>query len=316
MRRQADGAAGAVPGANPASGRRESRRRRTGRAGPGRWQGLAVPGPADGGLAGSAAPGSPSAGQNWPGAGVSQPPFPPAPRPATEPSLPDAGQPERGPFPRAIKPPTDPGAAGTAAWGAGTIGARPSGGGPAAPALPQRPGRERPRSGEGGPPGTWVPRSPRQSGPAQRSPARGRSEARRPRKAVRGQRPACRPGRSPTPSSPCRPPGPPPRRPPAGRWPTSRATRAARARGAAADSRREPSSPRGVSMGGGGPADNTENFPAVGPGTDQRSFSRSNPGDSTESFPAMRPRTDLEDAFRLFPPVRGTDNRPPTDDQD
>ena len=78
----------------------------------------------------------------------------------------------------------------------------------------------------------------------------------------------------------------------------------------------QPSSPRGVSMGGGGPADNTENFPAVSPGADQRSFSRSNAGDSTESFPAMRPRTDLEDAFRLFPPVRGTDNRPPTDGQD
>jgi len=46
----------------------------------------------------------------------------------------------------------------------------------------------------------------------------------------------------------------------------------------------------------------------VGSGADQRS-PRTNPGDSTESFPSLRPRAD-EDAFRLFPPVRGTDNRP------
>jgi hypothetical protein len=57
-------------------------------------------------------------------------------------------------------------------------------------------------------------------------------------------------------------------------------------------------------------------FPAVDSGADQPSFSRSNPGDSAESFPPMRPRADLEDAFRLFPPVRGTNNRPPADDQD
>jgi hypothetical protein len=31
----------------------------------------------------------------------------------------------------------------------------------------------------------------------------------------------------------------------------------------------------------------------------------------------MRPRADMEDAFRLFPPVRETGNRPPaTDGQD
>ena len=154
------------------------------------------------------ATGSTSVGPNWPGAGASQPPFPPAPRPATEPSLPDAGLPERGPFPRAIKPPTDPGAAGTAAWGAGTIGARPSGGGPAGPALPQR---DRPANGPGPARAVsqaWVPRSPRQSIPAQRSPAQ-----RSPRKAVRGQRRVSHPGRSPTPSLPCRPPEPALRRP-------------------------------------------------------------------------------------------------------
>jgi hypothetical protein len=70
--------------------------------------------------------------------------------------------------------------------------------------------------------------------------------------------------------------------------------------------------PRSESPAGGDPADSTENFPAVGSG---RSFPRSNPGgDSTESFPAMRPRADWEDAFRLFPPVRGTDNQPPAGD--
>jgi hypothetical protein len=53
----------------------------------------------------------------------------------------------------------------------------------------------------------------------------------------------------------------------------------------------------------------------MGSGADQRSLPRSNPGDSTESFPAMRPRGDMEDAFRLFPPVRGTGNRPPADGQ-
>lgn len=74
----------------------------------------------------------------------------------------------------------------------------------------------------------------------------------------------------------------------------------------------QPGEPRGVGMEGGGPADSTESFSAV----DQRSSPGSIAGDSTESFPAMRPRADLEDAFRLFPPVRGTDNRPTTDGQD
>ena len=74
----------------------------------------------------------------------------------------------------------------------------------------------------------------------------------------------------------------------------------------------QPGKPRGAGMEGGGPADSTESFSAV----DQQSFPRSTAGDSTESFPAMRPRADLEDAFRLFPPVRGTDNRPTTDGQD
>jgi hypothetical protein len=74
----------------------------------------------------------------------------------------------------------------------------------------------------------------------------------------------------------------------------------------------QPGKPRGEGVGGGGPADSTESFSAV----DQRSFPGSIPGDSTESFPAVRPRDDFEDAFRLFPPVRGTDNRPTADGQD
>jgi hypothetical protein len=60
----------------------------------------------------------------------------------------------------------------------------------------------------------------------------------------------------------------------------------------------------------------TESIPAVDSGAGQRSFPGANPGDSTESFPAVRSRADMEDAFRLFPPVRGADGRPPADGQD
>ena len=63
--------------------------------------------------------------------------------------------------------------------------------------------------------------------------------------------------------------------------------------------------------------DGTESFPAVEPGAEQRSFPRGYLGDGNESFPAARRRTDA-DAFRLFPPVRDTGNRPPAtpaDDQ-
>ena len=77
----------------------------------------------------------------------------------------------------------------------------------------------------------------------------------------------------------------------------------------------QPSNPTGAGMEGGGPADSTESFPTVDSGADQRSSPGANPGDSTETFPAVRLRADLEDAFRLFPPVRGTDNRPSTDGQ-
>jgi hypothetical protein len=80
---------------------------------------------------------------------------------------------------------------------------------------------------------------------------------------------------------------------------------------------RPPSAPWSPRTGIGEPADSAENFPAVDSGAGRRSFPGANPGDSTESFPAVRPRADMEDAFRLFPPVRGTDNRPPrTDGQD
>ncbi len=72
---------------------------------------------------------------------------------------------------------------------------------------------------------------------------------------------------------------------------------------------------RGESPAGGGAADSTESLPVVGSGAaERRSFPGANPGDSTESFPALRPRADMEDAFRLFPPVRGTDYQPPAGD--
>lgn len=70
------------------------------------------------------------------------------------------------------------------------------------------------------------------------------------------------------------------------------------------------SAPR-PNAGTGGPADSTESLPAVDSGVDQRSFPRAHPGDSTESFPVARSRADMEDAFRLFPPARGTDGEPP-----
>ena len=64
----------------------------------------------------------------------------------------------------------------------------------------------------------------------------------------------------------------------------------------------------------GAASDSTENFPAVSFDAERRSFPPSDTGDSTESFPVLRPRADLEDAFRLFPPVRGTENQPPAGD--
>jgi len=65
-----------------------------------------------------------------------------------------------------------------------------------------------------------------------------------------------------------------------------------------------------MGLGAAGRGDSTENFPAVDPAAEQESFPPFHPADSNESFPATRPRTDA-DAFRLFPPVRGTGNRPP-----
>ena len=65
------------------------------------------------------------------------------------------------------------------------------------------------------------------------------------------------------------------------------------------------SSPPGTGTAGAG--DSTGSFPAIDPGAKQRSFP---PGDGKESFPASRPRANA-DAFRLFPPMRSTDNNPP-----
>ncbi|HEY2306002.1 MAG TPA: S8 family serine peptidase [Streptosporangiaceae bacterium] len=336
--RQEDSAAGAVRGANPV-GANPAGGGLAGQVPAG--GGLAVPGPAGGGLAGSAAPGSTSAGQNWPGTGASQPPFPPAPRPATEPSLPDTGQPERGPFPRAIKPPTDPGAAATSAWGAGTIGAKPSGGSPIAPAFPEEAG---PANGPGpakdGPPGTGA-TLPSTAGPGAAKPGAAKAGPAKP-EAGRSEEGSTRPktgvppweitdsflavppaglSATPAPSGPIADQPSNPRGastwgggPAAASQPSNPQSVGTWGGGPAAPS--QPSNPQSASTWGGRPADSTENFPAVGSGADQPSLPRSNPGDGTESFPPMRPRADLEDAFRLFPPVRGTDNRPPADDQD
>jgi hypothetical protein len=157
MARQAGGAAGAGSGVTPVAGGLAVPGPAGGQAVPGPAGGLAVPGPVGGGVTGSGATGPVSDGPDWPVAGVNQPPFPPAPRPATDLGLPGAGQLERGPFPRAIKPPTDPGAAGTAAWGPSTTGAQPSGGSPAGAALPQE---DSPANGpgpaKGGQPGTGA----------------------------------------------------------------------------------------------------------------------------------------------------------------
>jgi serine protease len=318
MARQAEagagaaGAAGAGSGTNPVGG---------GLAGQGpAGGGLAGPGRADSGLGTSGASDAASAdppwqvtnasdagpaGPTWPVTGAGQPPFPPAPRPAAEPSLPGAGQPERGPFPRAIKPPTDPGAAGTAAWGAGTIDTRSSAGSPSGPAVPDgaRPAGGGPGLAKGAQPGTSG-ALPSTARPGAAKPRTAKHEAGR-SEAGRSEAGSTQPKT-----------GVPPWEitdsflavPPAG-------ASAAQASAAPATAG-QPSNPSGASTGGGGPADSTESFPAVGSGADQRSFPRSNPGDSIESFPAMRPRADLEDAFRLFPPVRGTDNRPPADGQD
>jgi hypothetical protein len=249
--------------------------------------------------ASDAGPASPT----WPGTGASQPPFPPAPRPA-EPSLPGADQSERGPFPRAIKPPTDPGASGTA-WGAGTIDTRPSAGSPAGPASPDGAG---PAGGadlaKDAQPDTRG-AFPSTARPGTAKPRTAKHEAGKP-EAGRSEEGGTRPKT-----------GVPPWEitdsflavPPAGASTTPVV-------GAPTTAGHQPSDPSGTSTAGGGPADSTETFPAVGSGADQRSFPRSDPGNGIESFPARRPRADLEDAFRLFPPVRGTDNHPPADGQD
>ena len=157
MARQAGGAADAGSGVTPVAGGLVGQAPASGLAVPDPAGGQAIPGAAGGGVPGSGATGPASDGPDWPVAAVNQPPFPPAPRPATDLGLPGAGQLERGPFPRAIKPPTDPGAAGTAAWGAGTTGVPSPGGSPAGPALPQE---DTPANGpgpaRGGQPGTTA----------------------------------------------------------------------------------------------------------------------------------------------------------------
>ena len=334
---QAGGTAG---GADAVGGGLAGRTAARGLAVPGPAGDLAAPGPV-GGVTGSGATGPTSGRPDWPVSGASRAPFPPAPRPATDPSLPDAGQPERGPFPRAIKPP-DPGAAGSVVWGAGTVSARPPGDSPAVPpALPQvdspangpgparggQPGAAPPTAAS---PGAAVPGAAKPGAvkPGAVKPATAKPEAgsSRPRTGVPPWEitdsflavPPAEAGAAPAPGAPAASQPSNPR----GAAPWSGAQAAASrpggpgtwGSGPAAPS--QPGNPRGADTEGAGPADSTESFPVVGSGADQRSAPRSNPGDSTESFPAMRPRADIEDAFRLFPPVRGTGNRPPADGRD
>jgi serine protease len=410
---------------------------------PGPAGGLAVPGQAGGGVAGSGVTGPASDGPDWPVTGVNQPPFPPAPRPATDLGPPGVGQLERGPFPRAIKPPTDPGAAGTAAWGPSTTGAEPPGGSPAGPALSQGGGPAKgPGPAKAGQPGTGaaLPTAARpgasKRGAAKPAAAKPEAGSTRPKTGVPPWEitdsflavPPADASASSAPSAPtASPPGGPraappwdtapiPASPPSGAtsW-SGEPTEASQPGGAStwAAGSTQASQPAGVSTWGGGPAaasppsgatswsgepatadqlsgastwaagstevgraggtppwgsapvaadqpggasawggpaavsqpggasawggpaavsqpgkpsgadteaagsaDSTESFPAVGSGVDQRSFPGTNPGDSTESFPPMRPRADMEDAFRLFPPVRGTGNRPSADGKD
>ncbi len=99
--------------------------------------------------------------------------------------------------------------------------------------LAARPGRDPPR--EPGPRAAPIWRRALSRARAARSPQRPSPRPGGPTRAVHGRRRASRLGRSPTPSLPCRPPEPVPRSPAARRRrPVSRATRAERARGAAA----------------------------------------------------------------------------------
>jgi serine protease len=305
-----------LPGAGPAAG------------------GLAGTGSA-GGFTGTGPAGAGSGDADWTtGTGASQPPFPPAPRPATDPGLPGASQPETGPFPRAIKPPMDPDAARATPTDAGPEGAEPASAGlsgpswgaapfppanrpPASPPLARRP-PDASRTAKHSLPG---------AGPAFPGAAAGSAFPSPPGSAFPSAAGSAFPSAAGSAFPPAGTPEADSARPKSGvpPWeitdsflavPPAEASGAARA-GAGPAASQSPSAPQGPHTGIGGPADSTESFSAVDYGAGRRSFPGANPGDSTESFPAMRPRADMEDAFRLFPPVRGTDNRPPaTDSQD
>jgi hypothetical protein len=263
-------AAVSQPGVAPAQRPSLALPRRIGSAGR-QAGGVNVPGRGTGPGAGPG-PGTEAAGATragWPGTGTSQPPFPPAPRPATDPGSPAVGQPEKGPFPRAIRPPMDPAAAD----------ASPGQGGPPSPGTSQA------TAGDGQAGAGRAPAGPPLAG-----------SALPPAKPVAG---------TPGPGS-----GVPP-------WEITDSFLAIRATGPAAEAPAAPAAPAIPDRGtwAEGQAD-TESIPAVDSGAGQRSFPGANPGDSTESFPAVRSQADMEDAFRLFPPVRGTDGQPPAGGQD
>jgi hypothetical protein len=348
-----DASSNSQPGASPARRPSLALPRRVGSSTARQAGGVNLPGPgpAAGGLAGTGSAsgftGTGPAGtgdSGWTGASqppfapaprpamdpglpdASQPPFPPAPRPATDPGLPDASQPEKGPFPRAIKPPTDPDAARATTTDAGPVGAGPVGAGPvgAGPVGAGPVGAGPVGAGPSGPSRGTAPFPPASRPPADSGPAKpsqrgtGSGFPRAAGSAFPTAGPAFPSAAKPETDSARAKTGVPP-------WeitdsflavPPVEASGTAPA-GAGPAALRPPSTPWSPRTGIGEPADSAENFPAVDSGAGRRSFPGANPGDSTESFPAVRPRADMEDAFRLFPPVRGTDNRPPrTDGQD
>lgn len=232
--------------------------------------------------------------------------------------------------------------AGTATWGA-TTSARPPGDGPLRRAFPQ-PGRlanglGAPKDGQPGTgpavpptarPGAAQPAAPR---PAVTEPGTGSPETAKPARG--GTRPKTgvppweitdsflavpHAGASATPAfgEPTSQPGTPRGANTRGGGPAADEPSTPRGTGAgdSGTAASQPRNPGGTATEGGSPADPTESFPVVSSGAEQRSFPGANPADSTESFPAARPRADLEDAFRLFPPMRETGNQPPADGQD
>ena len=235
------------------------------------------------------------------GSGAGQPPFP-----ASHGTQPARRRPARaGTLPPGDQTPDGSRSAGTAAWGAGTIGTRPSAGSPAGPAFPRR---GRPAGGadpaKGAQPGTSGALPPT-ARPGAAKPRTAKHEAGKP-EAGRSEADSTRPKTGVPPWEitdsflavpPAEASGPAGQRRGAAASTAGLTGRAARAPGAAARRTAPRVSPPWAPGG-----------PAVLPPV--------NPGDSTESFPAMRPRADLEDAFRCSRPCGEPTTGRPRDGQD